>query len=328
MGYRAEKEKIEKKISVVKIVVLCVVLAVVIGLCVFSAFCPPAWWKYYVKKPKVDKREDGEMRIHFLDVGQGDCTLIELPDGKVALIDGGEPTEDTTETFLRYLNKLKIKTIDYLIVTHPDSDHCGALQAVVEKKKVLNAYLPATNPENEGDIYAGLYAELLEEDCRLWYSSRRLDMSGEGYTFTFIYPRGLETENLEYYDGSSSIVWLDYKGTSAIFMGDEPEETEALLITEAKAGMLDNIGVDLASTEILKVGHHGSKTSTSLGFLQYLNVKTAVVSCGENNPYGHPTKEVLNNVEAVGAGLYRTDQDGTVMITVKGTEGYSVKTAK
>ena len=154
MGYRAEKEKIEKKLRIVKIVVLCVALALVVGLCVFSAFCPPAQWKYYVNKPEVAKRSAGEMRIHYLDVGQGDCTLVELPDGKVVLIDGGDSTERTAETILRYLNALKIKTIDYLIVTHTHSDHCGALQKVVEQKKILNAYLPAAKPEKAGDLYA------------------------------------------------------------------------------------------------------------------------------------------------------------------------------
>ena len=328
MGYKAEKEKIEKKISVIKIVVLCVVLAIVLGLCVFSAFCPPATWKYYVKKPKVDKRKDGEMRIHFLDVGQGDCTLIELPDGKIALVDGGDTTETTTETVLRYLNKLKIKTIDYLIVTHSDSDHCGSLETVVEQKEILNAYLPATKPENEGVTYAGLYAELLEEKCPLTYSSRAVNLSGDGYTFTFLYPRSLETEDLDYYDGSSAVIWLDYKGASAILMGDEPVSTESLLITDSKAGILKKYGVDLQSTEILKVGHHGSATSTSLEFLQYLNVQTAVISCGENNPYGHPTKEVLGNIEAAPASVYRTDHHGTVMVTVKADGKCKVETAK
>ena len=328
MGYKAEKEKIEKKISVIKLVVLCVVLAVVVGFCVFSAFCPPATWKYHVKKFKIDKREDGQMRIHFLDVGQGDCTLIELPDGKVALIDGGDTTESTAETVLRYINSLKIKTIDYLIVTHPDSDHCGSLQLVVEQKKVLNAYLPATKPEKEGEAYAGLYKELLEEKCGLTYSSRAVNLSGEGYTFAFVYPRSLETEDIEHYDGSSAVIWLDYKGASALLMGDEPVETESLLIADSKAGILKKYGVDLQSTEILKVGHHGSATSTSLEFLQYLNVNTAVISCGENNPYGHPAEEVLKNIEAAGARACCTDDNGTVMVRIWADGKCKVETEK
>ena len=84
----------------------------------------------------------------------------------------------------------------------------------------------------------------------------------------------------------------------------------------------------LSSTEILKVGHHGSETSSSLEFLQYLQVKEAVVSCGKNNPYDHPREKVLRNLSAVGADLYRTDENGTVVVSVKDAGWYSVKTAK
>ena len=328
MGYRAEKEKIEKKIRAIKMVVLCVVLVAVIGLCVFSAICPPATWKYRVKKPKIAKRADGEMRIHFLDVGQGDCTLIELPDGKVALIDGGDTSSRTAETILRYLNALKIKTIDYLVVSHPNRDHVGSLKTVVEQKKVLNAYLPATNPKNEHATYAGFYQELLEEDCNLTYSARGVNVSGNGYTFSFLYPYVENVDDADNYDGASSVLWLDYMGMSAIFMGDETSETEEALIRDDGLGLFDNLGVDLQSTEILKVGHHGSDSSTSLEFLQYLHVKTAVISCGKNNAYNHPADSVLDNISLAGAGVYRTDVNGTVMISIKNGDGYGLETIK
>ena len=146
MGYRAEKLEIEGKIKVVKRVALGVVLVVLTGLCVFSAFMPADTWKHYVGKPEIDKRGEGELRIHFLDVGQGDSTLIELPDGKIVLIDGGNAQEENSTKILRYLNALKIDTIDHLVVSHADSDHCGGLKTVVENKKILTAYLPNTKP--------------------------------------------------------------------------------------------------------------------------------------------------------------------------------------
>ena len=328
MSYRAEKEKIENQIHIIKLVALCVVLGVLLFFCVFSAFRPPATWKYYVGKPKVSRCRNGEMRIHFLDVGQGDSALIELPDGKVALIDGGDTSENTEKVILRYLNKLRIKKIDYLIVTHPDSDHCGSLRTIVQQKKILNAYLPAAKPEKEGESYAGFYQELLDEECNITYASRTVDLSSEGYTFTFLYPYSTNLENVEFYDGSSSIVWLDYMGVSAIFMGDEGVDTEERLMRDDRLGLLDNLGVDLQSTEILKVGHHGSNTSTSLEFLQYLQVAEGVISCGANNQYGHPTDTVLANVAAAGANVYRTDENGTVMITVDDEGAYEVKTSK
>lgn len=329
MGYRAEKEKIENKIRVIKLIALYIVLALMLGLCIFSAFCPPIRWKYYVKKPNVSKRVDGEMRIHFLDVGQGDCTVIELPDGKVAMIDGGDTSDVTAKAVLRYLNALKIKTIDYLIVTHPDSDHCGSLKKVLQQKDVLNAYLPAANPEKTGATYAEVYQQLLEEDCKCIYaeSGETFGSTNAGYTFTCLYPY-VRNEWSNPYNGESTVVWLDYMGTSAIFMGDATWGTERELMSNHELGLLENLGVDLSSTEILKVGHHGSNSSTSLEFLEYLNVKASVISCGENNPYGHPVDEVLQNITQAGSKTYRTDCNGTVMISVKDGEGFAVKTEK
>ena len=110
MSYATEKEKIEAKIKIWKRILLGVLLFVLLGLCIFSAFVPANTWKYYVGLPKISRREAGQMRIHFLDVEQGDATLIELPDGKIMLIDGGNGTEKTAKKLLRYLNALNQKS--------------------------------------------------------------------------------------------------------------------------------------------------------------------------------------------------------------------------
>ena len=328
MSYQAEKDRIERKIRIAKTVALGIVLALVVGLCVFSAFCSPSSWKYYVQKPSVTKRAEGDLRIHFLDVGQGDCTLIELPDGKVALIDGADGMESSAKTILRYMNALKIKTIDFLIVTHTDKDHCGALAEIIRQKTVLNAYLPAANPENEGETYAGFYQALLEENCVYQYASRGVVMADGEYDFRFLYPYKQTIDAEEPYKGKSCVIWLDYKGVSTLLTGDATAETEQKLVQEDELGLLENCGVDLTSVEILKLGHHGSNYSSAAEFLQYIHVKTAVASCGENNLYGHPADEVVARVEECGAELYRTDKNGTVMITVKGSDGYAVRTEK
>ncbi len=331
MGYRAEKLEIEGKIKVVKRVALGVVLVVLTGLCVFSAFMPADTWKYYVGKPEIDKRGEGELRIHFLDVGQGDSTLIELPDGKIVLIDGGNAQEENSTKILRYLNALKIDTIDHLVVSHADSDHCGGLKTVVENKKILTAYLPNTKPTVNAE-YSEFYAAILKEGCQRVYSSRavRIGSVFEAYPFTlaFLYPyskdvfEDAETDTNE----SSSVVWLDYCGVSALFTGDAPLETENLLMQDDKLNVFDTVEVSLTDTEILKVSHHGSADSTSLDFLQYLGVETAVISCGKNNVYGHPSETVQTNLLAAGAKTYVTAEVGNVVVTV-GQEGlYTVKT--
>ena len=112
MGYSAEKNKVEKKIRILKLVLLGILLVCILGLCIFSVFVPPNTWKYRVKQPNISARAEGEMRIHFLDVGQGDATLVELPDGKMMLIDGGDGSAKATKSMLRYLYALDIAYLD------------------------------------------------------------------------------------------------------------------------------------------------------------------------------------------------------------------------
>ncbi len=332
MGYQAEKNKIEGKKRTLKIVFACVLSVIVCGLIIFSFFVPPNTWKYHVRKPDVAKRGEGELRMHFIDVGQGDSTLIELPDGKVMLIDGGDGRNDATSAILRYLNALDIDTIDYLVATHADEDHCGGLERIVKQKTILNAYLPPIKAEKAGGTYASFFSELLKEDCTWEYASRRVILDGKGeypYTLSFLYPYLRSEAEMEEAKADnnalSSVIWLDYQGVSALFTGDAPSATEEVLMRDdGELGVLKDRGVDLKSTEILKVAHHGSADSTSLRFLNYLQVETAVISCGKNNSYGHPSDQVQRNLQSAEVDCYRTDENGTVMITVFKNGEYTV----
>ncbi len=330
MGYRALKEKAEAKEKLLKRIVLCIFAVLLVGLLFFSAFVPPSSWKYKVALPKVDKRKAGELRMHFLDVGQGDCTLIELPDGKVLLLDGGEVSTTAKKALLRYLNALDIQTIDYLVVSHTDKDHCGSLPEVFKWKKILNAYIPLSFDAGKKE-YATVYDCAVKEKCKLKNPTRAEDLSvyeGEyPYTLRFLYP--FEGENvgtgISQGEDPSAVLWLDYFGTSALLAGDSDSQTEDKLLTFEELGLSPK-GVSLHSTEILKVSHHGSKYSTSDLFLKGLGVETAFISCGENNPYGHPTQEVLQRLDANGVGVYRTDVHGHLLLTASPSGEYTVKT--
>ena len=334
MSYFKEKLKIESKIKKIRIVVAVIVTAILLIACIISAFIPIPTWKYRVAIPKINKRVEGEMRLHFVDVGQGDATIIELPDGKTMLIDGGNNDVTTEKNIMRYLHALKINTIDYLVVTHADSDHCGALDVVLKYKEVKNAYIPKTSA-NVNKEYAAFYAALQKEDCNVTYSSREVILNHDGefpYTLSFLSPYTLELEEGEEEtkenNASSAVIWLDYQGVSTLFAADAPMELEENLMRDDKLNLFSERGVQLSSTEILKVAHHGSKYSSGLEFLQYLNVKTSIISCGEKNVHGHPTQEVLTNLDEVGAKIYRTDEDGSVMISVSKTGEYYVKNIK
>ena len=326
MGYRERKNASEKKWRALKLTVLCFVVLLLTGLCVFSAFCPPSTWKYYVKKTEVPKRQDGELRIHMLDVGQAECILLEFPDDKTVLIDGGDGREKTNKTILRYLNALDIDAIDCLLITHQDADHCGGIATIVNNKTVKTAYLPFAEP-TENTSYAKAYSVLLEEGCPLVYASygQRLGNENVPYTFTCLYPNTELVEESTQKD-ISSVYWLDYYGVSALFTGDGDLITEEKLIFGEQTKEYFKIGVELSSTEILKVGHHGSETSTSAEFLSLLGVKTALISCGENNLHGHPSKTTLNRLLSVGATTYRTDTQGHILVTIFPTGEYEVET--
>ncbi len=332
MGYRALKTKVDGKMNRLKRTLFCILVFLLVALLVLSCVYPPESWKYYFAMPKVVARKSGEMRIHFIDVGQGDCILIELPDGKTVLIDGGNDSSSAKKSVLRYLNALKIERIDHLVITHADSDHCGGIDEVVRFKKVLNAYLPYSSKSSNTE-YAEAYTALAEEKCELYTVSRAIEIQAKGetpYVLSFLYPQvGLgneeeETDNNE----TSAVVWLDYMGVSALFAGDAPTSVEQSILLDDKLGFFEEKKVDLKSTEILKVSHHGSADSSSFAFLQYLNVRTAVISCGKDNVYGHPDGAVLDSLKSVGAEVYRTDEKGHVTITVKKDGTYVVKTVK
>ncbi len=331
MSYRALKQKRDEKERLLKWILLCIFVAFIGILTIIDCILPSEQWKYYFHQPSVSKRKEGELRIHFLDVGQGDSTLIELPDGKIMLIDGGNGSRNINMNILRYLNALDIEVIDYLVVTHADRDHCGGIEEIFACKEVLNAYMPLTFDANQV-AYAEAYDAAVEEDCALIEPSRSVDLSVEdGYILRFLYPYAKEAEGL----GSASVdenersvvIWLDYGGTSALFCGDAPESVEEKLVWEDRLGLLSQ-RVTLSETEILKVGHHGSDTSSSKSFLEYLGVETAVVSCGKNNGYSHPHQEVLENLAEVGASVYRTDLQGHIMLTVSKEGTYTLQTVE
>lgn len=338
MGYRAEKEKIEKQTRLFKRIFIGILIFLILGLCIVSFFVPMGSWKYYVSLPDVSKRQEGELRIHYIDVGQGDATLIEFPDGKVMLIDGGDGSGDATKSLLRYLNALKIKEIDALLLTHADGDHCGGLAAVLKHKTVFNAYLPPSFPENDTE-YGEFYTAVVKEKCNYSYTSPFSDLldnedseSKYPYVIKALYPHSKMVENvltgeivISDDNEVSAVIWLGYMGVGALFMGDAPQSVEAQIVLDDQVGANEGTGVFLKNTQILKLSHHGSKTATSASFLQYVNAKEGIVSCGENNLYGHPADETLLRLEQANVNLHRTDRDGHIMVTVSKNGGYEVE---
>lgn len=330
MGYRAEKERKERERKKLRAVLLVLFLIAAAGLTLVNYFTPIESWKYYFALPEISARAEGELRVHFLDVGQADSTLIEFPDGQTMLIDGGDVDGD--KAILRYLNALKIERLDYILLTHTDSDHCGSLATVMEYKEVGRVFLPfAQGDETEKAAFQEFVEVLEKNDVESEIAKRytSVESSDERYPYTFciLFPYSSSSGgNGDFYDNQlSTIAWLDYQGVSALFCGDTSASVLSKLVVEDELGAFSLKNVDLASTEILKVPHHGSQTAVNSAILEYLNVQTAVISCGKNNYYGHPSGETLAALSALEIETYRTDWRGNILLTVQadGTKRFS-----
>ena len=249
------------------------------------------------------------MLVHFINVHQADAVAINLPDGKIMLIDSG--SKDVNTTYINYLKENVLNTrrsdyIDYLVLSHSDMDHVGGTMKLLKNFQIGTIYMPKLPSNSNG------YAEILNYvDKYQKYETLGLEfkIADNGYEFTFF-----ESLNETNTNDSSQIVKLEYKDKSFLFSGDISSSVEQQYV--------EVYGEEL-NVDVLKVSHHGSKTATSAEFLEYVSPEYAVISVGAGNDYGHPTDEVLNRLNVVGAKILRTDCDGNVLFVVG--ENYNLK---
>ena len=251
-------------------------------------------------------REDrrGILKVSFLDIGQGDAIFIEAPSGNQVLIDGG-----SNKAVLKELGKVMPfydKTIDAVIATHPDKDHIGGLVEVLKNYRTDMVMEPGVSSDT------GAYQELEKviKDKNLPRILARRGMSlnlGEGARLNILFPdrntEGWETNT------ASIVAKLVYGNNSFLLTGDSPIAIEKYL------SMID--GQNLKS-DVLKAGHHGSRTSTSESFASIVSPQYTVISAGKNNQYGHPHKEVLDILEKIKAVILKTYENGTISFSSDG----------
>lgn len=256
-------------------------------------------------------REDrsGELAVHFLDVGQGDAILIEAPNGNQVLIDGGAGRKILNE--LGQVLPFYDRSLDLVIATHPDADHIGGLPLVFGRYRVSGLLEPGAVGENAA--YPALLESVETEPATRLIADRRLLIElGGGAELEILFPdRPLETAGET--NNASIVAKLTYGESDFLFTGDAPQAIEKYLATTL-GGALD--------VEVLKVGHHGSDTSSAELFLAATTPDYAVISAGADNRYGHPSAAVLDRLNNIGATILRTDQQGRITIT---TDGESIK---
>ena len=245
------------------------------------------------------------LTVHFVDVGQGDCELI-CCDGKNVLIDCGE--ESKAADVAAYLNKCDVKYLDYIIATHPHSDHMGSMSRVIEEYGVGEVIMPHLP---DSDIPDSRYFEKFLDACEAHKTKvseakigRKLEIgSAEA---EIISPNSKSYEDVNNY--SIGII-LTY-GTNSFFMaGDAESLSEKEMLS---AGRLRDV-------DVYKAGHHGSSSSGSAAFLKVIKPEISVICCGANNSYGHPSKKTLKALKKYSPDIYRTDLNGSVVVHSDGS---------
>ena len=254
----------------------------------------------------LEERSEDALRVHYIDVGQGDSELIELPNDEVMLIDAGE--NDKGGLVADYVRSQGIDKIDYLVGTHPHSDHIGGLDTVIDELEIGKIYMPKASSDTK--TFSDVLDAVERKGLSVNSAKAGVEILNDGdLSVTFVAPVREAYKSL---NNVSAVVKIVYKGSSFLFTGDAEEQAEGDITADVRA-------------DVLKVGHHGSSTSSSWDFLDRVKPSCAVISCGEGNDYGHPHAETLEKLSDIGAAVYRTDLDGTVIIETQG-DGYTVYT--
>lgn len=354
-GSKTKTIKYNSKLFIAIAVILLIIVTSV--LVIYFGF--PGVWKNIISLfgiKGVEGNPDGDLAIHFIDVGQGDCIIIQLPDGKNAIIDAGGNEENNEgksceSRILENIDGLKIKTFDYMFLTHSDADHVDFMDTVLEKYDVKNIYRPAFNSTLERDkninpeygtietkTYNNFVKAVIEEQkqgAKVEFNIGKKYIDGEGYRFDIF---GVDEEwyrkdkvgdeskiDAKERNKVSPMVLLSYNAEDSVrkvmFTGDSEGDGgnggETLFLEKYKA---DIIGLDI---DLLKVGHHGSATSASDKFLQKLDPEYAVISAGIDNKHDHPRPECLERLAKYTDGtgqkgiiLYNTQQCGDIIFRV------------
>ena len=257
---------------------------------------------------KIKPYLNSDILVYYIDVGQGDSILLSSPNRKEnILIDTGgkisyekekwkeRKNKNISDNIITFLRKLGINKLDYLIVTHGDYDHMGEAINLVNNFKVEKVIF---NCGEFNDLEKKLIKVLNKKKIEYYSCIKELSINNNKVCF-------LNTKEYENENDNSSVIYTKLNGYKFIFMGDAGVEKEKDILDK----------YNLSNIDILKVGHHGSKTSTSKKFIDEIKQKYSIISVGKNNRYGHPNKEVLDTLND--SKIYRTDQDGSIMFKIK-----------
>jgi len=302
-----------KNLSTSKKIILISVVLIFLVFSIIKTYFPQiglSTWKSdinFIASGTPDEAETKDLTVYFLDVGQGDCALIKTESGNV-LIDCGNSIDG--DRISRFLLSHNVDSLEYLVITHPHSDHYGGATRLLDFVDVKNVLMPEVSEELYAEDKAFIYlVNKLNKTEIPFIAARAGDNYKLGNAFFTVLSPSKSSNNL---NDMSVVLRLCYGDTSFMFMGDAEEDIETELV---------NSGFDLKS-DVLKVGHHGSSKGTSKSFIEKVNPSIAVISCGYDNDYGHPAEDVLYRLKKKGISYLRTDLNGNIIIGSDGEKLY------
>ena len=240
------------------------------------------------------------LKVHYLDVGQGDSIFVELPNNETMLIDAAESYQ--SENIINYLKNLNYQKIDYVIGTHPHTDHIGGLKNIINTFEIGKIYMPKVVSTTK--TYESLLMAIKDKNLKINTAKAGTSIiDTDALKINILAPNNSTYTELNNY---SVVTKITYGTTKLLFMGD----AEKLSENEIK----ENVTAD-----VIKIGHHGSNTSSSIDFIKKVNAKYGIISVGLNNKYNLPKEETITNWENSGTKIYLTSTNGTIRASSDGT---------
>lgn len=293
--------------SLMRIVMLIFLLLSIAGCTIRFEETSPA-----ISSPAGEKINGNQptLKVTYMDVGQADSILIQIPNGKNILIDAGN--NEDSEMITSYLKKQGVRRLDVVIGTHPHEDHIGSLDNVIQTFEIGQVIMPkvTTNTQTFKEVLTAIQTKGLkikEAKAGLKLELGSTEAESPQISAEILAPKSSQYEDMNNY---SVVLRLIYGQNAFLFTGDAEDVSENELLASTSS----------LKADVLKIGHHGSNSSTSQEFLTRVSPKYAVISVGKDNTYGHPTPSTLERLKKSGVEVYRTDELGTIIAESNGTE--------